>query len=143
MRRFIECMCLVAVIGFSGQEAVAERKPLSEEEKKQEATHIVSGKVEAIYKQEKPVFEAGVKTVRTNFVVQLSVSAVEMGEGPKAEQRLYVHCFKLKDAVIGKSGHNPLPEEGDQVRVFLTRSADGRYEVVYPNGFEQAGDKAR
>jgi hypothetical protein len=131
----------------------AERVPLSPEDKKAEATHIVKGVVKAIYSREAETTLYGKGTVETRFLLEIEVQGVEKGNGLAKGDLIYARCWRLKKrgvrgAVPGPSGHFGIPKEGEEVRVLLakgkyspTGQADKGWAVVYPNGIEKLATK--
>jgi hypothetical protein len=117
----------------------AERVPLSKEELKAEATHVVVGKVLGIYGRDVATQLYGEGTVETHFVVDLAVESVEKGGKVESGDRVYAHCWRLKK--VGAAGNRPgpsghsIPADGEKVRAYLVAGGGG-YAVVYQNGFE-------
>jgi hypothetical protein len=59
----------------------AERVPLSPEQQKAEATHIVKGVVKAVYSREVQTMLYGKGTVETHYLLEIEVQGVEKGAG--------------------------------------------------------------
>jgi hypothetical protein len=112
------------------------------------ATHVVVGKVKAVY--ERTTSEGSYRYKR--YVAEVEVSAVEKGEGLKAGELAYVRYWTVDDWIgpgpmpPGTSGHRGLPKEGETVRVYAARNAydgftpdnqDGGLNVIGANGFEK------
>jgi len=139
---------LSALLVLAGSTAWAERVPLSPEDKKAEATHIVTGVVKAIYSRHAETMCYGKGTLETHYLLEIEVRDIEKGEGIKKGDIVYARCWRLKKHGAsgrrpGPSGHFDIPKEGDQVRAFLakgrygpTGQADNGWAVVYPNGME-------
>jgi hypothetical protein len=127
----------------------AERVPLSAEQQKAEATHIVTGVVRAIYSRDAESTLYGKGTLVTNHLLEIEVRGVEKGGGIEKGDIVYPRCWQLKKRgesglVPGPSGHSDIPKEGEYVRAFLakgkyspTGQADNGLSVVYPNGIEK------
>lgn len=125
----------------------AEKVPMSEAQMKKMATHIVTGKVTAIYT--KKVKQGSYEV--TKHLAELQVTAVEKGEGISKEAPLYVRYWTQRftgwgSPPPGTNGHHPLPKEGGTHRVYLARKAydgfhpkakndDGGYNVLGANGW--------
>src|SRR5205823_2349481 len=109
--------------------ARAERVPLSPEQKKAEATHIVTGTVKGIYAKDVTTDLYGIGTVETRYLLEIEVLGVEKGAGVVKGDIVYARCWRLKrhgatGPVPGPSGHFDIPAEGAAVRAYL---AKGRY----------------
>jgi hypothetical protein len=142
-----------ALVVFATSMARAERVPLSPEELKVEATHIVTGVVKAVYSREVETTSYGKGTLETHYLVEIEVRGVEKGSGVGKGDLVYARCWRLKKygasgEVPGPSGHFDIPKEGDQVRAFLakgkygpTGQADNGSTVVFPNGIEKLKTK--
>jgi hypothetical protein len=139
------CSCLP--IMMLDAPAFAERAPLSPEKLKQEATHIVEGKVLGTYSRVDESMLYGAGTLVTRYVVEIEVGLVEDGEGIKPGDIIYVRAWTLKKRgaaglTPGPSGHFTIPEEGDQIRAYAVKGKYGAtgqddrgMTAVYPNGF--------
>lgn len=138
---------LVVLFAFAAV-ARAERVPLSAEELKAEATHVVTGTVKAIYSQEAESDLYGKGTLVTRYLLEIEVDGVEKGTGVEKGELVYARCWRLKKhgehgRVPGPSGHFGIPAQGEKVRAYVAR---GKYSataqddrgtaVVYPNGIE-------
>jgi hypothetical protein len=124
----------------------AEKVDLSPEELRQTATHVVVGKVKAIYERT----ESSSLWRTTFYVAELEVANGEKGEGIKPGDLIYVRYWHRR--WIGKgppepntSGHRGLPTANETLRVYLARKAydgftrdnqDGGFNVIGANGFE-------
>jgi hypothetical protein len=140
---------LAALVVLTTTTVRAERVPLSPEELKAEATHIVTGVVKAIYSREVETTSYGKGTLETHYLLEIEVGGVEKGSGVRKGDIVYARCWRLKKhgasgPVPGPSGHFGIPKEGEQVRAFLakgkygpTGQADNGSTVVYPNGIEK------
>jgi len=140
---------LAALVALAATVARAERVPLSPEQLKAEATHVVTGVVKAVYSREVETTSYGKGTLETHYLLEIEVRAVEKGSGVASGDIVYARCWRLKKhgasgPLPGPSGHFGIPKEGDQVRAFLakgkygpTGQADNGSAVVYPNGIEK------
>jgi hypothetical protein len=137
---------LAALLVFTAVMARAERVPLSPDELKAEATHIVTGVVKAVYSREVETAQYGKGTLETHYLLEIEVDGVEKGGGLDKGDIVYARCWRLKKhgasgPVPGPSGHFDIPKEGERVRAFLEKgkkgSADRGSTLVYPNGIEK------
>ncbi len=125
--------------------APAEKAPYSTEQLESTATHIVVGKVQAIYTRTER--EGNYEYVRK--VAEVKIDKLEKGKGPSGV--IYVRYFdrhwKGKGLVPpGGGSHWPQPKKGGIYRFYLARNAydgwstegtkDGGYNVVYVNGVQ-------
>ena len=137
-----------AVLGlglFSGA-VRAEKADLSPEKLRQTATHVVVGKVKAIYERT----ESSAKWKTTQFVAELEVTSCEKGEGVTPGDLIYARYWRRGWIAKGEpdpstSGHRGLPKVNETLRVYLARKAydgftrdnqDGGFNVIGANGFE-------
>ena len=111
------------------------------------ATHVVAGKVQAIYKR--TVVKEG--WYYTHYLAEVKIDSVEKGEGLAAGGLVYVRYWHRAWRKRGvpppsTSGHRGLPKEGETLRIYLARNAydgfskdnnDGGYNVIGANGFER------
>jgi hypothetical protein len=151
MRRF---GTVAALLVFAVTMARAERAPLSPERQKAESTHIVTGKVKAIYTRDVETDLYGKGTVETHYLLEIEVRGVEKGTGIAKGDIVYARCWRLKrhgasGVLPGPSGHFGIPGEGEEVRAFLARGSygptgqgDNGTTLVYPNGIEKLKVKA-
>ena len=77
--RFIGVLAALVVVATTM--ACAERVPLSPEELKDEATHIVTGVVKAVYSREVETTSYGKGTLETHYLLEIEVGGVEKGGG--------------------------------------------------------------
>jgi hypothetical protein len=125
----------------------AEKAPLSPEELRKTATHIVTGRVAAVYERT----ETSGDWKYTRFVAEVRVEGSEKGDGIKKGDLVYVRYYRRAWVGTGKqppssSGHSGLPATGESVRAYLARNAydgftsentDGGFNVIGGNGFEK------
>ncbi len=125
--------------------APAEKAPYSTEQLESTATHIVVGKVQAIYTCTER--EGNYEYVRK--VAEVKIDKLEKGRGPSGV--IYVRYFdrhwKGKGLVPpGGGSYWPQPKKGGTYRFYLALNAydgwsaegtkDGGYNVVYVNGVQ-------
>jgi hypothetical protein len=129
--------------------AGAEKPSMSPEDLLDTATHVITGRVNAVYERT----EADEDWRTTHYVAEVRVGKSEKGDGLKKGDLAYVRYWTR--AWVGKGaappstgGHRGLPEAGQDVRVYLARNAydgfgddnnDGGYNVIGANGFEKLG----
>jgi hypothetical protein len=124
----------------------AEKVDLSAQELRQTATHVVVGKVKAIYERT----ESLAPWRQTFYLAELEVAQSEKGEGIKPGELVYVRYWHRRWIGNGPpepntSGHRGLPKVNETLRVYLARKAydgftrdnqDGGFNVIGANGFE-------
>ena len=139
---------IVAALLLPAMPSRAEKAPESPARLLAKSTHVVTGKVQAIYSRE-------VKTdewIYTRFVAEILVDTVEKTEKTSAEPKkgsvTYARYWKRKYRGLipppAAYGHYGIPKEGDHVKAFLVRGSndgyghvttDGGFDVIGPNGF--------
>jgi hypothetical protein len=98
------------------------------------ASCVLRGTVQRVY----TTTETAAGFRETTGVAELTVGAIDKGCG--GEELVYAR-FATREwvgrgpAPTTSYGHRGLPRPGQTVRVYLTRGADGGYDVVLPNGF--------
>ena len=125
--------------------ARAEKVPLSPEELRATATHVVVGQVTAVYTRA----ETSGDWQYTHYVAEVRVSETEKGDGLKKGEPVYVRYWQRQWISRQKqppstNGHRGLPNQGDTIRVYVARNAydgfgntnDGGFNVIGANGFE-------
>lgn len=132
-------LCCVRVHGEKG--------PLTPEELLSTATHVVVGKVRAIYTRS----ENRGDWDYTRYLAEILPLSVEKGEGLSTKQPVYVRYWQRhwlgdpNQPPEATFGHWGLPSVNDTVRVYLARAAydgitsdnkDGGLNVVFGDGFQ-------
>ena len=125
--------------------AWAEKVPLSPEELRATATHIVVGQVTAVYTRT----ETTPEWRYTHYVAEIRIAEIEKGDGLKKGEPVYVRYWQRQWISRQKQppstiGHRGLPNPGDTIRVYVARNAydgfgntsDGGFNVIGANGFE-------
>ena len=139
----------VAVVLLQVSAIRAEKASMSPAKLRETATHVVVGKVSAIFSRQQTVGD----WKYTNYVAEITVDKIEKGEKKmiKTGELAYVRYWKRTWIGEGKlptstTGHRGLPSAGDTVRVYLARNAydgftgknmDGGFNVIGANGFEK------
>jgi hypothetical protein len=144
MRRRLSFLALAALGALAGR-APGEKVPLSPQELRDTATHVVTGKVQAVYHRTE---DAG-DWRYTRYVAEVRVADCEKGAGLKKGDLAYARYWQRRWVGKGKMppstiGHRGLPGQGDSIRVYLSRDAydgfgdnkDGGFNVIGANGFE-------
>ena len=130
-----------ATLRFSA--AYAEKAPLSKKQLEKTATHIIVGKVSAIYSR----IEGKGNYEYKHYVAEVKVSKHEKGDAKN--QLMYVRYIDISWKGWGRmppgpSGHWPSPKVGSKYRFYLAQNAydgfsssnDGGYNVIYGNGIQ-------
>ena len=117
----------------------AAKAPVSAEELKKEATHIVSGTVVQITSktQKSKVEKAwGIHRDRV-FKIKLDVKTVSKGTGVKAGDKIEIVAWKPARRIPrlpGLQGHDSIPQKGDTVTVYLKGKEGNAFRPILPNG---------
>jgi hypothetical protein len=132
--------------------ARAEKVPLSPDQLKATATHVVRGEVVAVY--ERAAREGDWQY--THFVAEVRVAATEKGDGIKAGDLVYVRYWRRGWAGKGSpppstAGHRDRPAAGETHRIYVSKNAydgfgtttDGGFNVIGGNGFEKLKSEPR
>jgi hypothetical protein len=124
----------------------ADRAPLSPEKLRETATHVITGKVTAVYQRTETTGD----WKYTSYVAEVRVEDCEKGDGVKKGDLVYARY--LQKEWVGKgqqpsshSGHRGLPSDGESFRLYLARNSsdafgenkDGGFNVIGPNGFQK------
>ena len=142
LRRLFAVAVVVALVA----PVRAEKVPLSPEELLKTATHVVTGKVAAVYSR--TATEGDWKYTR--YVAEVRVGECAKGDGVKKGELVYARYWQRTWVGSGQMppntiGHRGLPAADDTVRVYLARNAydgfttenkDGGFNVIGANGFE-------
>jgi hypothetical protein len=126
--------------------ARAEKVPLSPEELRSTATHVVVGQVTAIYTRN----ETTAEWKYTHYVAEVRVTETEKGDGLKKGDLVYARYWHRQWVSKEKqrpdtNGHRGLPDQGETIRVYMAKNAydgfgntnDGGFNVIGANGFEK------
>ena len=106
----------------------------------EQASHVVVGGVKAIYS-----FDQSTADWQTSSrVAEVSVATVEKGEGIDPGQLLYArYAITRRLPAEGEEAATPYPNVRDVFRLYLTRAADGGYDVIMPGGVQIITGEAR
>lgn len=147
MFRKLSLLTIAVSVAFVSS-ARAEKVDMSPEELRKTATHVVTGKVMAVYEQT----ETAGNWSHTRYVAEIRADGTEKGDGVNKGDLVYARYWHR--TWIGKAGgpppdtagHRGLPNNGDSIRVYLARNAydgfdpdnkDGGFNVIGANGFEK------
>jgi len=132
-------IAILGVASVRGDEA-----PTGPDARAQDSNEQIRGTVQAVYTKN----EDRANSVKTYYLFEILVSALEKGDSSKVGDLLYVRAFSIearpgKLLPTGSSGHRPLPKTGDRLRVFIvkgpyssTGQTDSGRSAFYPDGFE-------
>jgi hypothetical protein len=126
--------------------AGAEKVNMSSDELRSTATHVVTGKVNAVYQRT----DTDGDWRYTRYVAEVRVGKCEKGDGIKKGDLVYIRYWRRGWVGKGRvppstTGHRGLPNTGDSLRVYLARNAydgfsmdnkDGGFNVIGANGFQ-------
>lgn len=130
MRRVI----LLLLLGLA-LPALCALPPLSSKELKKESKHIVIGYVQSV--TETVVAASDGK----DTLYKLEVKIQKRLKGSlKSGSIVTIECRQTKerpDGWAGPQGQNEIPELGTFVQLFIRDTADGRLELLEPNGWEK------
>src|SRR5262245_58104344 len=144
MPRWFPIITLVIALA-TAVPAHAEKVPLSPEELRKTATHVVVGQVTAIYTRD----ETTAEWRYTHYIAEVRVTETEKGDGLKKGEPVYVRYWHRQ--WIGRekqrpdtNGHRGLPNQGETIRVYMARNAydglgntnDGGINVIGAKGSE-------
>lgn len=114
----------------------AEVPVLKQQELEQQASHIVTGKLQTIYRsvQRSADYES------TRGLAEVVADKVEKGAGVRPGEAVFVRFWTERwigkgSPPPGSSGHH-VPAEGARVRAYVVQGKDGSFEMLLPNGLE-------
>jgi hypothetical protein len=115
---------------------------MSPKELEKESSHIVSGKVISVTaKVQKSKIERSLGLHRDKvYTIKLKVASVLKGTGVKVGQEILIEAWQPSTRippVPGLQGHEPVPEKGDTVEMYLLKNKKSKAcEPLLPNGIE-------
>ena len=139
MKQLIGIVTIFA-LGIVGLQAA--KVPMSPKELEKESSHIVSGKVISVTaKVQKSKIERSLGLHRDKvYTIKLKVASVSKGNGVKVGQGILIEAWQPSTRippVPGLQGHEPVPEKGDTVEMYLLKNKKSKaYEPLLPNGIE-------
>ena len=124
------------VLGASSSAAVA---PLSPENLRTEATHIITGRVlEVKSRTRKSKVEKAIGIHRDRiFTIRLRVTGVAKGKGVRKGDEIVVTAWRpvLRIPPLpGPQGHSPVPKNGEVVTVHVASREGASFGPFMPNG---------
>ena len=130
----------IFALGIGGLQAA--KVPMSQKELEKEASHIASGKVISVTtKVQKSKIERSLGLPRDKvYTIKLKVASVLKGTGVKVGQEILIEAWQPSTRippVPGLQGHEPVPEKGDTVKMYLLKNKKAKAcEPLLPNGIE-------
>ena len=133
---------IVTVLVLGIVDLQAAKVPMSPKELEKESSHIVSSKVISVTaKVQKSKIERALGLHRVKvYTIKLKVASVSKGTGVKVGQEILIGAWQPSTRippVPGLQGHEPIPEKGDTVKMYLLKNKKAKaYEPLLPNGIE-------
>ena len=133
---------IITVFALGTVALQAAKVPMSPKELEKESNHIVSGKVISVTtKVQKSKVERSLGLHRDKvYTIKLKVASVSKGNGVKVGQEILIEAWQPSTRippVPGLQGHEPVPEKGDTVEMYLLKNKKSKaYEPLLPNGIE-------
>ena len=133
---------IITVFALGTVALQAAKVPMSPKELEKESSHIVSGKVISVTtKVQKSKVERSLGLHRDKvYTIKLKVASVSKGNGVKVGQGILIEAWQPSTRippVPGLQGHEPVPEKGDTVEMYLLKNKKSKaYEPLLPNGIE-------
>jgi hypothetical protein len=130
---------LSAFVAVAPTITLAAKAPLSPEELKKEATHIVTGKVvEVTSKTQKSKVEKawGIHRDRV-FTITVRLSDVVKGADVQKGEQMEVEAWQPSKRIpplSGLQGHGAIPKRGDTVALYLKGKNGNAFKPLLPNG---------
>ena len=140
--RILSAGLACGVLALATPELQAAKAPLTKEQLKKEARHIVSGTVFAISsKTERSKHERAFGIHRDRiYTIKLKVTTVLKGAGLKQTQEITIEAWQPSTRIPplpGLQGHQPVPAKGDTVTMYLLKQKTrNEYEPLIPNGID-------
>ena len=119
----------------------AAKVPMSPKELEKKSSHIVSGKVISVTtKVQKSKVERALGLHRDRvYTIKLKVASVLKGNGVKVDQEILIEAWQPSTRIPplpGLQGHEPVPRQGDEVKMHLLKKKEKAYQPLLPNGIE-------
>lgn len=139
-------LATAVLIGFfffaNAKPSQAAEAPLSVEQLRAKATHIVSGKVlEVTSKTQKSAVEKAAGVHRDKiFTLTVEVDKPQKGSGFKRGDKITVIAWQPSlriPPLPGLQGHETIPEKGGSATFYLKEAGDGTYEPVHANAIQE------
>ena len=146
MRAILNHIAVAAIAGLILMEAssLAAVAPLSPENLRKEASHIITGRVLEVKSSiEKSKVERAFGLHRDRvFSITLQVAAVSKGKGVKQGEKVVVTAWRPATRIPpmpGPQGHSPIPEKGQVVTVHVASRKGASFVPFMPNGIRIEG----
>ena len=133
---------ILTVFALGTVDLQAAKVPMSQKELEKESSHIISGKVISVTtKVQKSKVERVLGLHRDRvYTIKLKVTSVSKGTGVKVGQEILIEAWQPSTRippVPGLQGHEPIPEKGDTVKMYLLKNKKAiACEPLLPNGIE-------
>ena len=146
MRAILNHIAVATIAGLILMEAssLAAVAPLSPENLRKEASHIITGRVLEVRSEiEKSQVERAFGLHRDRvFSITLQVAAVSKGKGVKQGEKVVVTAWRPATRIPpmpGPQGHSPIPEKGQVVTVHVASRKGASFVPFMPNGIRIEG----
>ena len=146
MRAILNHIVVATIAGLIVMEAssLAAVAPLSPENLRKEASHIITGKVLEVKSSiEKSQVERGFGLHRDRvFTITLQASEVSKGKGVTPGEKVIVTAWQPATRIPplpGPQGHSPVPEKGQVVTVHVVSRKGASFVPFMPNGIRIEG----
>ncbi|MEE2966706.1 MAG: hypothetical protein VX646_02395 [Verrucomicrobiota bacterium] len=132
---------IVALIIFFPITVFSAVPPMDPKELNQRSDFVVTGKVIGVSsKISKSNVEKAIGIhIDKKFKVIIRIQSVLKGKGIKVGQEVIIRAWQPSVRIPpmpGPQGHNPIPDKGDFVKVYLHKKSENNYTALHPNGFK-------
>ncbi len=141
MRAILNHMTVATIAGLMamGTSSWAAVAPLSPEELRKEASHIITGRVlEVKSRTRKSKVEKTIGIHRDRvFTIRLRVTGVAKGKGVRKGDEIVVTAWQVAVRIPpmpGPQGHFPVPAKGQVVTVHVASREGASFVPIMPNG---------
>ena len=146
MRETLRHIAVATIAGLIVMEgsSLAAVAPLSPENLRKEASHIITGRVLEVKSSiEKSKVERAFGLHRDRvFTITLQASEVSKGKGVKLGEKVVVTAWRPATRIPpmpGPQGHSPIPEKGQVVTVHVASRKGASFVPFMPNGIRIEG----
>ena len=132
---------IVALIIFFPITVFSAVPPMDPKELNQRSDFVVTGKVIGVSsKISKSNVEKAIGIhIDKKFKVIIRIQSVLKGKGIKVGQEVIIRAWQPSVRIPpmpGLQGHDPMPDKGDSVKVYLHKKSENNYTALHPNGFK-------
>mgnify|MGYP001174488360 FL=1 len=132
---------IVALIIFFPITVFSAVPPMDPKELNQRSDFVVTGKVIGVSsKISKSNVEKAIGIhIDKKFKVIIRIQSVLKGKGIKVGQEVIIRAWQSSVRIPpmpGPQGHDPIPDKGDSVKVYLHKKSENNYTALHPNGFK-------